>query len=359
MHKIILLGFVLIISTMCNKAPKETVTKQQLVPVLAKNPKMKDIPVFVETVGTLKPMVLVEIRPQLGGIIEEIFIKEGDWVKENQLLLKIDPSMHQVKLDEANAQLNMDRVGVNTAQRKLERYRKLAQKDLVAQTEWDDIEAQVGKSLAMIDLDNARFQAASLDLAHCSLYSPIAGRVGKLDIHRGMLVSSGDILAKISQFKTLSLEFFLSESEFSDIFGQDVVVEITSLCQKSKSETCKKGLVVFHDHHFDAKTGQIFFKAQIPNEDLKLHPGQVVSIHIPIGINHNALTIQQKSVKYNDQGPFVYVVLPDQTSAQRQIVLGEEFGNEVIVLQGLEEVDLVVTDGHLRLSPGTKVEVKS
>jgi len=358
MQKLILL-FLLAVCLGCKKTPEAAQNDSKAIPVFAKQPVVKDVPIFIESIGLLKPIISVDIRSQVGGTLKEIFAKEGDWVEQNQPLFLIDPRPLQVKLDEANAQFNMDQISLNAAQKKLERYRHLARKDLVAQSEWDELEDQAAKAVALIDLDRARCEAAKIDLEQCSLLAPISGRMGKLELHQGRLVSPGDVLANISQLKTLSVEFNLTESELRSLPSREANIEVETICQKDSKAFCQKGQLVFYDHHFDPKTGQMLVKANVANPNLEFYPGQVVRIRLPVSVNPDAILIPQKAIRYNDQGPYVYFVLSDQTIALRQVLLGSELENEVVVIEGVEKSDLIVTDGHLRISPGAKVEVKS
>lgn len=328
------------------------------IPVIAAAPIVKDITVYLESIGTLHPSVLMEVRPQIEGTLMDVLTSEGQWVVQGIPLFKIDPKPYANKIREAEAQLAIDQANLQSAHKKLARFKPLAQKNLVAQTEWEDLEAEAQRFQAALALDEARMNSAKLDLEHCTVLSPTSGRVGKLDAHPGLLVAKGQgaPLATVSQMNPLIVEFTVTEKEFPKVSKEIQHIEIKSICS---SDSCKQGAVTFLDNHFDPKTGLLLVRGKVQNEDYSLRPGQAVQVRIPIGVTAKAALIPQKAIRYNQQGPYVYIVQPDLTVALRQLILGDEQGSEQIVLEGLDPSELLIIDGHLRLSPGLKVEVKS
>lgn len=333
-------------------------TSVQAIPVIASPPVVKDLTVYLDSIGTLQPKVSLEIRPQVNGQLAKVLVSEGEWVKEGTPLFQIDPKPYAIKVQEAEAQLAMDLADARAVQMKLKRFQELAKKDLVAQTEWDDLNAQAQRSEGAVQLDEARLHAAKLDLERCTISSPVEGRVGKLDVHPGILVyeGQGESLAKISQWDPLMVEFTVTEKEFPQLPQDIVSIQIASLCG---SELCAQGTATFFDNQFDSKTGLLLIRGTIPNADHALRPGQSVKVQIPVSVTEKAKLIPQKAIRYNQEGPYVYVVQADQTVVSRPLLLGEEHEKDQIVLEGLVADEIVVIDGHLRLSPGSKVEIKS
>lgn len=344
--------------TGCKSDPSKPMEGMPAIPVIAAPPTIKEITVYVESVGTLHPSVTMEIRPQVGGTIENVLVDEGESVQPGTPLFQIDPTTYELKVREAKAQLAINQAGLQAAQRKLERFRALAQKDLISQTEWDELEAQVAKAQAAVHLDEARLSSAALDLGNCTLQSSVEGRVGKLDAHPGLLVSGGQTtpLATIAKMDPLTIEFTLTEKEYPKIRSWDTPFEMQPLCSTCAFQT---GAITFLDNHFDAKTGLILVRGKIANPEYALRPGQSVRVRIPISVSSNAKLIPQKAIRYNPQGPYVYIVQADNTVVLRQVILGDEDGSDQIVLQGIDPEERIIIDGHLRLSPGSKVEVKS
>ncbi|HEV8051036.1 MAG TPA: efflux RND transporter periplasmic adaptor subunit [Parachlamydiaceae bacterium] len=347
--------------TACDTKEKEPTVKKEApaIPVIVTTPTVKEIIVYMESIGTLQPSILMEIRPETSGKLINVMVDEGQIVKEGDPLFVIDPQRYEYRVHEAEAQLAIDQAGFEAVQKKMMRYKDLAERDLVAKTEWDELKAQLKKSQAFLDLDHARLKFAQLELESCTLYSPIDGRIGKLDAANGLLVANGQSspLATISQIDPLYVEFNVTEKEFPLLPKDTISFKIQALCTQGMDE-CQGGTVTFLDNHFDSKTGQLLVKGKIDNADNALRPGQSVRVHIPISLTANAKVIPQKAIRYNQQGPYIYVVNDDMTVATRQLVLGKEHGTEQIVLEGVDPDERIILEGHLRISPGLKVEIK-
>lgn len=342
----------------CETKDAGAATETPAVPVKAAVPTVKDITVYIDSIGTLAPSVLMEVRPQIDGTIAEVLTSEGQWIVPGSVLFKIDEKQYANKLQEAAAQLAIDQVNLQAAQKKLARIRPLVQKDLISQTEWDEQEAEAEKAQAAVALDEARLQSSKLEVEHCTIASPCAGRVGKLDVHPGMLVAKGQQapLATISQMDPLLVEFTLTEKEYPKMPKESLPIEVKPICAAG---VCKTGAITFLDNHFDASAGLILVRGKVQNPDHSLRPGQSVQVRILVALSPKAILIPQKAIRYNQQGPYIYVVQPDQTVAIRQLILGDEQGTDQVVLEGIDPTEQLIIDGHLRVSPGIKVEVKS
>lgn len=357
-RKLIILISLNLFSFGCTSKEETLHEERSLVPVSITSPQAKDITLYLESIGTLHPSVFMEIRSQTDGTLEEVLVKEGDWVEKGTPLFKIDPKLYRIKVQEAEAQLAMDLAELKRVQKKLERYRDLAKKDLMSQTEWDDLEAEKEKSEALVNLDQARLDSAKHDLDNCTLRAPALGRVGKLDAHPGQLVRSGQItpLGSLSTMDPLIVEFTMTEKEFPKIMKDSLQIELKPLFS---SDPPKLGTVTFLDNHFDSKTGLLLIRGRVKNSDYSLKPGQSVRVRIPVTFIKNAKLIPEKTIRYNNQGPYVYVVKSDMTVEIRQITLGSEQGADQIVEEGLDPSETIILEGHLRLQPGLKVEIKS
>jgi len=341
----------------CESKQEGASTEAPAIPVKAAAPAVKDITVYLETIGTLEPSVFMEVRPQIDGTMTEVLASEGQWVEPGTVLFKIDQKPYANKVQEVEAQLVIDQVNLQAAQKKLARIRPLAQKDLVSQAEWEDHEAEAEKAQAVVALDEARLNSARLEWEHCTIASPCAGRVGKLDVHPGMLAAKGQQapLATISQMDPLWVEFTLTEKEFPKVPKESLPIEVKPICAAG---VCKTGAITFLDNHFEASTGLILVRGKVQNPDHSLRPGQSVQVRIPVALTPKATLIPQKAIRYNQQGPYIYVVQPDQTVVIRQLILGDEQGTDQVVLEGIDPSEQLIIDGHLRISPGIKVEVK-
>lgn len=351
----LLFPFVLcLLLSACQSEVVETKEKPAI-PVTVSIPIVKDINLYVESVGTLEPFFSVEIRPQASGLIETVFVKQGEWVEAGTPLFHIDSKVLEIKVKEAEAQVLMDEASYAAAMKKRERYYGLAQKDLVAQAEWDEIEESTLKAKAIVAGDSAKLQATKLDLERCTLRAPADGRIGRFDLHTGTLVAREEVLTSLSRIDPLIVNFTLTEKEFAKLPTEELAVEVQLLCGQGCHNT---GKVTFLDSRFDAKSGLIFIRGELQNPDQKLRPGQSVSVRVPVAVDPQKTLITRKAIKYNQQGPYVYVVSPENTLEFRQLILGEEKEDAIIVMEGIGPAEQVVTSGHTRLSPGLKVEIQ-
>lgn len=347
----------LLLLTACSTGQDQVPGEQAAIPVLATQPQIKDVPVYIEAVGILRASVNMEVRPQVSGTITEVLVNEGDWVKPGMPLFKIDAATYEIKLQEALAKLEMDKAALSAAQRKLERFRSLADKDLISQSDWDELETSAEKASATVEADKASVNAARLDLSYCTLTSCVEGRLGRLDVHHGLLVSTGQAapLASIAKMDPLVIEFSLTEKESALLAGGRSEIEILSIAAPEKIGS---GEITFLDNHYDSRSGLLMVRGKVPNAGAALRPGQSVRVRIPVNVIAEAKLIPQKAVKYNQEGPYLYVVGDGNVVVMRKVHLGPIQDKDVIVLEGLAPDEHVITDGHMRIYPGSKVEVK-
>lgn len=345
--------------TSCSDEKPVAKKEAAAIPVIVSTPQIKEIVVYMDSIGILQASDLMEVKPEANGKLINVLVDEGQMVRKGDPLFVIDPQRYEIKVKEAEAQLAINQAGFDAIQKKMTRYKGLAERDLIAKTEWDELKAQLKQAQAGLDLDNAHLKLAQLELEDCTLYSPLDGRVGKVDASTGQLVANGQPtpLTTISNLDPLYVEFNVTEKEFPLLPKDSIPFKVQALCAQGM-DGCSNGTVIFIDNHFDPKTGQLLIKGRIGNPDLALRPGQSVRVHIPISLTTNAKVIPQKAIRYNQQGPYVYVVNDDMTVATRQLVLGKEHGNEQIVLEGIEPNERIILEGHLRISPGLKVEIK-
>lgn len=332
------------------------------VPVHAEVVQQQDVPLYFESLGTLRSAEWIEIKPQVSGRLETVHFTEGHNVKKGDLLFSIDPQVYKIKLQEAEAQLAQDKAATEIARKKLERYQELSKKDLISQQEWDEMQSDLAVKEAQFHGDEARVAAAKLDLEHCSICSPIDGRTGKVLIHPGNLVADTQegSLVTISNIEDLVIEFPLTEREFQQLKPEhllgDFMIQVCSFADHCKTA---KAHLTFLNNTFDEQTGLLHLQAKLENNNGQFLPGQHVKLRIPIQVLEGAKIISQKCVKINQKGPYVFLIKDDNTVEIRQVSLGDEIEEKVVVLDGLGTGDKVVTEGHLRLAPGMPVEIKT
>jgi len=341
----------------CSPSPAQPEAKKNPVPVHVVEVSETDLPRYIETIGLLKPVTFVEIRPQVSGILAEINFTEGRLVTKGQKLFAIDPAPYKIRLLEANAQKERDEAALNAARKKMDRFQGLAKKDLISQLEWDELVSEVAKHAAQLQADEANVAAAALDFENCTISAPISGKTGRVAFHTGSLVNSSQPLAAIAGIDSLLVEFNVTEQQFLQLsrigaLSNQLPIEVHSMRTKELSTS---GILTFSDYGFDSKSGLLLMRGEIKNDKNYFLPGQSVKVKLPIETAKNVMLVPDKAIKINQQGPYVYRVNEGKAELC-QICQGEEFGNNVSILTGLKKGDLVITEGHLRLYPGAAIE---
>lgn len=339
----------------CERASTPSANPAPAIPILGVMPTTSDISLELETIGTLRAIATIPIYPEMEGRLQEVLIAEGQWVKTGTPLFKIDDQNYILKMNEAKAQIAIDEAAFAEAERKLGRYNRLRDRSIISESEWDRHQTEVIKASNVVKLDQTRLEMIYSDLERCTIVSPMDGRIGKIEAFAGHLVSTKDTLTKLLQMDPLLVEFSLTEQEFEKLQGTSHPFTVRPLYN---SFNAFMGDITFIDNDFDSKTGQIFIRGKIPNPELSLRPGQLVQIKVPFETKKDALSIPMKAVKHNANGPYVYILGTDNTAKMQKIVIDEQIGHEVIVLDGLNASDLVITEGHLRLYPGVKVDLR-
>lgn len=326
------------------------------IPVLAESPSISDIVLTFELIGTLRPSVSVDIYAQSEGILQQVFVHEGEWIKAGTPLFQIDSQLHILKMQEAEAQISIDKASLCAIERKLIRFSRLNDKGLVAESEWDKHETEKAKTAGKVDLALAKLKLIARDLEKCTIHAPIDGRIGKIEASPGHLITkTSPPLATILQMDPLVVEFSITEKEYELMQGQNKPIEIYPL---NKSKGVFRGNITFIDNHFDVKTGQILVRGIIPNSNHELRPGQLVDVKVPFDIRKNAIIVPHKAVKRKAEGAYVYLIDLDKKAIMRSVMLGEELGENVIIKEGVEADDQVITEGHLRLHTGVTVKIQ-
>lgn len=356
--KRIILGISLIpLLFACSNDKDKSAFAPPAIPIVATEVQLRDVPLYIDAVGSIKAAQTVEIRPQVSGMLLETHFNDGDQVKKGDPLFTIDATNYVIKQKEAESQLAQDKISLDSAQKKYERYEKLMKKELIPQQEWEEIQASLEKGKAVIFADEVRLQGANRDVDHCTIEASIDGTIGRANVDPGNLITEqSTLLASLSSIDTLYVDFALTEKEFVQLQRREgLEIQVSPLCGIAKKAN---GTISYVDHQFNPKNGMVEISAKIDNKGREFLPGQGVKVLIPIHTIAQAKLLPQKSVKVNQSGPYVYVVQADDSVAVRQVELGDEEGEDVIVLEGVEPGEKVVVEGHLRLAPGMKVTIK-
>jgi membrane fusion protein, multidrug efflux system len=331
------------------------------VPVVVSQVLRKNVPFEVASIGTAVAYKTVEIRSLVGGQLTRVHFKEGQTVHRGDPLLLIDPAPFQATLDAARATLARDQATLKNSEATLTRYADLIKKDYVTKQQYDDLVANLESIRATVRADEATVENATLDLAHCSITSPINGKIGLRLMDEGNVVkaNSDSPLVVIRQIRPIQVHFTVPQKYLPEILEytnkSSLQVEANA---PEEPRGAHRGALTFIDNTVDASTGTILLRAEFDNEDEMLWPGEFVNVVLILKQLQGAVVAPSQSIGTGQNGDYVYVVTPDQTAELRPVKVTYRLGYDAVVESGLQPGDTVVTDGQLRLRPGAKVVEK-
>jgi membrane fusion protein, multidrug efflux system len=321
---------------------------------------IESIDLITSALGTVTPLRTVTVHTRVDGELLRVHFKEGQTVKEGELLAEIDPRSFQIQLAQAQAQLVHDQALLDNARRDLERYKTLIQQDSIPRQEYETQVALVRQYEGTVAVDRSQIDTARLQLVYSRITAPVSGRVGLRLVDPGNIVQTTDTtgLFVITQLEPIAVVFSVPQDVIPAVMkrmggAEPVRVEAWDRAQKTKLAA---GVLASVDNQIDTTTGTVKLKAQFENADAALFPNQFVNARMPLDTQRDAVVIPSAAVQRGAQGPFVYVVRQDHTVQQRTLRLGTAQGDRVAVAEGLAAGELVVTDGLDRLRPGARVE---
>ena len=328
------------------------------VPVVAAQAKLADVPVWLEGVGSAKARNLVTVRPQVDGKIMSVDFKEGQEVKKGDVLAQIDPVTFKAQLDQAIAKKALDEAQLANAKRDLERYTSLSANVIAAKTV-DTQRALVAQLEAQIKSDDAAIENARAILGYASVVAPISGRTGMRMVDVGNLVRASDAgIVVITEVQPISVLFTLPQQDLPDInravAKRALKVEALETDSKNVLDT---GQLEVIDNQVDQTTGTIRLKADFPNKDLQLWPGQFVNVRMLLDTLEQVVVVPTSAVQRGPEGTFVYLVGADNKASTRPISVGQQDETLAVITKGVAPLDVVVTTGFARLKDGAEVIV--
>jgi len=332
------------------------------VPVTVAQATSRDVPIYSDALGTVQALNTIAIRAQVNGQLVSIDFRQGQEVRRGDVLARIDPAPLQAALDQAIAKKSQDEAQLISAQKDLARFKALALKSFETQQNVDLQQAKVDTAKASIDADQAAIEAAKTQLDYATITAPIDGVVGfrQLDIGNIIHTTDANPLTVLTQIKPSTAIFTLPQSDLGPVreamLRSDVPV--FAYDQDNKKQLAE-GRLLLINNQIDQTTSTIQLKAEFPNEDERLWPGEFVHIRVLIATRKNAVTIPALALQRGPEGYYLWVVKPDETVEQRPIGAQTVSDDIVIVSKGLNAGETVVVEGQSRLDVGARVAVRS
>jgi multidrug efflux system membrane fusion protein len=330
----------------------------EAVPVTVATVEQKDIPIQIRAIGNVQPLSNVAVRALAGGQLLKVSFKEGDDVRKGALLFTIDPRPYDAELRQAEANLQRDQAQLRNAEVQAKRYGDLVKKDYVTKEEYDKWVSAAEAARAVVAADRAAAETARLQRSYCEIRSPLDGRTGSLMVHPGNLVKANDTtpLVVINQVEPVYVQFSVPEQNIG-LLRQRGGAKVDASSQQGGAPLAT-GTLTFIDNNVDTTTGTITLKATFPNRNRALWPGQYVNVAITTDNRANALVVPLRAVQTGQKGPYVYVVKGGKAVEMRPVSIYKTIDQDAIIDKGLHAGETVVTDGQLRLTPKSKVEIK-
>src|SRR5499427_376424 len=328
-------------------------------PVTVATVASRTMPVELQAIGNVESISTVTIKAQISGQLVNIHFKEGDYVKKGQLLFSIERPPFEAALRQAEGALAKDEAQALNARLDAERYQGLGREGVASKQQVDAAAAASSAMQATVAADKAAVETAKINLQYTSIYSPIAGRTGSIGVKEGNLVKANDvpILVTINQIEPIYVSFAIPEQQLTELkqYSEQKTLKVDAAPQGTHQHF--SGRLTFIDNAVDTTTGTIKLKATFANDQHVLWPGQFVDVNLTLKSQPNALVIPTAALQTSQQGTYVYVVNPDMTAQPQPVKIGWTVGEETVIASGLQPGQRVVTDGQLRLTPGTKVDI--
>jgi len=354
---VIFLLFVFISACSNSKAKQ---TPERVVPVKIGDVTEQNVPVQIKAIGNVEAYNTVSVKALVGGEVIGVHFKEGQDVKQGDLLFQIDPRPYNAALKQAEAQLARDIAQAKNAEEQAKRYEILVQKDYVSKDQYDQLRANADAMAALVNADKANVENSRLQLAYCTIRSPIDGRVGSVLINKGNVIKANDlVMVTINKIMPIYVTFSVPEQNLSDIkkYSAEGSLKVEAIIPGDEKRPAQ-GMLTFINNAVDTSTGTIQLKGTFENKDKRLWPGQFVNVALTLTTQRNAVVMPSSAAQAGQQGQYVFVVKPDFTVESRPVMIARTVDDLAVVAQGVAPGEKVVTDGQLQLIPGTRVEVK-
>ncbi len=332
----------------------------QPVPVTVAMVDQKTMPITIRAIGNVEAIETVAMKARIGGELLRIPFREGDTVRRGDVLFVIDPRPYESALAQAKAMLARDQALLAKAEADITRYADLVKQDYVTKEQYDQINADAAALKAAVAADEAAVLTARLNLDYCTITAPVTGRTGNLNVKTGNLIKANDdnAMVTINQVSPINVTFAVPAQQLPAVLAhRSDGIHVLAALPEDTSEPAA-GTMTFVDNAVDTATSTILLKATFANQDERLWPGQFVDITVILGEESDRVVCPASAVQTGQQGRHVFVVLDDNTVELRPVRVNRMDEHDAVIDDGLTVGETVVTDGQLRLVPGTAVEVK-
>ena len=331
------------------------------VPVNVTEAAQRDVPIYYDALGTVQALNTVAIRAQVNGQLTSVLFRQGQEVHKGDVLARIDPAPLRAVLDQAEAKKADDEAQLISAQKDFMRFTTLATRSFETQQNVDLQKAKVDHFKASIDADDGAIAAAQTQLDYATITAPIDGVVGFRQLDVGNIIHTTDAnpLTVLTQIKPCNAIFTLPQSDLQPVRDAMLrgTVPVLAFDQNNK-EQLAQGHLLLIDNQIDQSTSTIRLKAEFPNDDERLWPGEFVHIRILITTHKDAVTVPPVAIQRGPDGLYVWVVKPDNTVEQRPVAAQTVSDDVAVALKGLDAGERVVVNGQSRLDAGVRVTIK-
>ncbi|MDE6432219.1 MAG: efflux RND transporter periplasmic adaptor subunit, partial [Opitutales bacterium] len=332
------------------------------VPVVSSKAISQDVYSYAEAVGCCRSYASVNVVPQVYGTLQGVHFEQGAHVKSGDLLYTIDPTHYEAALNQAKARLVQAEAQLEVDSAKLERSKALLPQNYISKQEYETLNAQVMQDKAAIEAAKAGIEQANLDFQHCFITSPIDGIAGKYLVDVGNVLSQGavgsGVLVNVQDVDRLYVDFSVSENLFPKLYknftrakdGLDVSVSLIADGTITGSAKLK-----FLENTINKRTGSIELRAVLGNSEHKFWPGCAVNVKVLLNIKTKAVLVPSESIRLGQAGHYAFVIKDDKTADLRMVKIGQQYGNLILIKDGIKDGETVVCTGQLMLAPGMKV----
>jgi multidrug efflux system membrane fusion protein len=331
------------------------------VPVTVASVVQKPMPIEIRVIGTAEAYSSVAVRAQITGQLTSVNFREGDDVRQGQVLFSLDRRPLEAALQQAQANLERDLAQAANAASQAKRYQDLADRGIATREQVDTSKTGATALNATVEADRAAVENAKVQLQYATITAPLSGRTGALMVNEGNLIRANDAtpLVVINQVSPIYVSLSLPESKLPDLkrYMAQGSLQVEASPPNEEGPPVS-GRITFVDNRVDQTTGTIRVKGTFPNENRRLWPGQFVNVVVTLTTDPTAIVAPAAAIQPSQQGMYAFVVKPDQTVEMRLVEVARSSPTEIVIARGLEPGETVVTDGQLRLVAGSRIAVK-